>query len=1242
MGNAYSQELGRYLRECATAEQAGESLNSPCQSPSARSKGGQSPGSPSSRIGSPSAAHSFANIGQSCSSVSAMARILVESKSSQNSYLALMHARHEQLSAALDVEDTAAVAAEQNSVSASADSAPTVAVTATDRSATSSTTSTIAKAAQELSRARAVAKKAAKRRRRKKFPPPPPPPMLMDGSSSVEARSNELNTPTSMATQVEDTAMDETSRSGNLKTKTTRRKKKKKKAPPPPPPPKVQLPNIFDQTASRHKVDSVSSRHADAPALVPPPPPSSGVAARLASFLPSINGPSSTVQRTQLPPHVSARQRVNQNTFSLDSLLNSKMPECDRGSEERVVFALLCGQSINTALEGLTGLYVETGECNGMPCFRQKKRAILADSQSTTGEAHSRSDGSVTRRDDNVAENGSINGKPNHVQLVGGKVMHWLYYSQKQNRWVVGSLRGIDSSLKLRAGRTSMPKRRPSRGTGALSEDERLQRQAWEAHARRRKNLLAKHSGFLPCDVTQWMALRNKQSGIWRPCPELMCIEVPSDMERNALTKANTETLEQAQSTGGLIGHVPSVQIAKTRLDDGGNASSPATDEQRYYQRVAEHLDGSLICAWDSHYPLVEEAFGRCPYALGLKLSIYREISAGLEQRRRVPVNGEGSGPRHEETAQRSPTSLSKAPLLAAKAAAERRHRDLPAANFKHQLRAAKRHELHSPRPQPTLVPRLPPAASGSNIDDTVISATEMAERPVVLWRDSWRGFYAAAPATSSGASIEKFRRNKQKKLHPRTRKARAPKNTARDSDTVGFRSEHATLGVMSGGRLQRGFVYACAIFSNVPGIDELCNKNQLTRKLCVMKEKHPQQYRFYPKSWCLPADFSRFEAFVIRKEERRLREEFPVHAKIPGIPSTPLRAPTTFIAKPNQACQGKGIFLFQHMEDFDRKVMPCVVQLYISRPLTLLGGYKFDLRVYVLVASVRPLRLFIFRDGIVRICSVRYEAPTVENLHNSRMHLSNFAINKETPPPSRSNDATMDGRRRSRRERSKRGLDASPRSATTASEGGKPHEVKKSIAWFLDTVSMNRGQNPHDRGGWPDAKGAGAGGRDFWAEMDRLVCRSVLPAKHILELYHDKHFGNTATVSAGAFHIIGFDVMVDADYRLWLVEMNAMPSLAGGSPLDCTIKSAVLKGARDIVSARIYASGCVSKSQERRAPLPAPVLGPTSASTPANPTACALAYSQIYPPVANPALAQEYDAIVATAQQNISPPMML
>jgi hypothetical protein len=35
-------------------------------------------------------------------------------------------------------------------------------------------------------------------------------------------------------------------------------------------------------------------------------------------------------------------------------------------------------------------------------------------------------------------------------------------------------------------------------------------------------------------------------------------------------------------------------------------------------------------------------------------------------------------------------------------------------------------------------------------------------------------------------------------------------------------------------------------------------------------------------------------------------------------------------------------------MEDFDRKAMPCVVQVYISQPLTLLGGYKFDLRVCV------------------------------------------------------------------------------------------------------------------------------------------------------------------------------------------------------------------------------------------------------------------------------------------------------
>merc|ERR1719262_836836 len=78
------------------------------------------------------------------------------------------------------------------------------------------------------------------------------------------------------------------------------------------------------------------------------------------------------------------------------------------------------------------------------------------------------------------------------------------------------------------------------------------------------------------------------------------------------------------------------------------------------------------------------------------------------------------------------------------------------------------------------------------------------------------------------------------------------------------------------------------------------------------------------------------------------------------------------------------------------------VVQRYIPRPM-LLDGLKFDLRLYLLVGAVlRPtgtfdLRLFLFRDGLVRLCTTPYSAPTLETEEKRCMHPTNYAVNKKS-----------------------------------------------------------------------------------------------------------------------------------------------------------------------------------------------------------------------------------------------------
>ena len=73
-------------------------------------------------------------------------------------------------------------------------------------------------------------------------------------------------------------------------------------------------------------------------------------------------------------------------------------------------------------------------------------------------------------------------------------------------------------------------------------------------------------------------------------------------------------------------------------------------------------------------------------------------------------------------------------------------------------------------------------------------------------------------------------------------------------------------------------------------------------------------------------------------------------------------------ISKPDQLSQGKGIFITNDIDSIGLEE-PIVVQEYINTPF-LIDGLKFDMRVYVLVTSCDPIKIFVHKEGLVRFAT--------------------------------------------------------------------------------------------------------------------------------------------------------------------------------------------------------------------------------------------------------------------------------
>ncbi|CAE8635222.1 unnamed protein product [Polarella glacialis] len=240
------------------------------------------------------------------------------------------------------------------------------------------------------------------------------------------------------------------------------------------------------------------------------------------------------------------------------------------------------------------------------------------------------------------------------------------------------------------------------------------------------------------------------------------------------------------------------------------------------------------------------------------------------------------------------------------------------------------------------------------------------------------------------------------------------------------------------------------------------------------------------------------------------------------------------WIVKPHASSRGRGIFVLRDVSELPLNELSVISQ-YVENPL-LIQGLKFDLRVYVLVTGYDPLRAYIYREGLVRF------ATDPKHLSDAFRHLTNYSINKD---------------------------------AANFVENSQVKADNVGHKWSISAL------NKH-------LKCTGVDVDLMWTRIMDLIVKSLLSVEPVVSARTQM----TAPHSSNCFELYGFDVLVDADLKPWLLEVNLSPSMQAESPLDWTIKSALLSDALNLVGIDKVDRQTVIRASRSRSEVKRPSYG--------------------------------------------------
>jgi len=252
------------------------------------------------------------------------------------------------------------------------------------------------------------------------------------------------------------------------------------------------------------------------------------------------------------------------------------------------------------------------------------------------------------------------------------------------------------------------------------------------------------------------------------------------------------------------------------------------------------------------------------------------------------------------------------------------------------------------------------------------------------------------------------------------------------------------------------------------PGLFVIGRKDSLS--LCyeeMVRKFGALEFDFLPKTYILPDDKDELITFMRRTKKPMIMKP------------------------PNWFC-GIGIKLINKIEDIPSKENKMVVQEYIDNPF-LIRGLKFDLRLYVLMTSIDPIKVYMFEEGLVRFATTKY-TNNPDDISNNFIHLTNYSVNKES--------------------------DEFVYNESPGNYSGHKWNLATLWKYFDEVLCID----------W----------RPVWEKTKEICLKTVLCGHQHIK----KEVGRQVNSEYNCYKLFGFDVFYDSNLKPWLLEVNNIPSL--------------------------------------------------------------------------------------------------